>query len=160
MDDGYQHPTAARSTRLQQLRALAADGNGATDAERENARRRLAEYEAKIAREPTPPAPIGGPYWANLDRADISDDIKQAVRDAWSDMEAFHEAEVHAGKIGTFVVWRADRDDADYLQCLGAGHVRLPDGQRMKAKRSRGLIHDTDQDRWGVLYRASDLRPV
>lgn len=148
MADDDRHPSANRSTRLSQLQALAADGNGATPEERENARRRLAEYEARLASEPD-----GVPCGAS--QPDRSRDLARSIL---ADLEGVHEAEVHAGKIGTLVVWRSSEAAADRLARWRMARVRIPDEGMMFARKSSGLVHDTEADRWGVLYRAKDLR--
>lgn len=128
------HGSAERSSRRDQLQALV--DRGATAGERAAARVALDELEAKHGKAPAP----AGPYSV--------------------DNVAFvEEAEVHAAKIATFVVWRASHNDADRLQCWGPVRIRVPDGQVMRARRCAGKVHDTEADRWGVLYRARDLSP-
>lgn len=149
MTDDYEHPSAGRTSKRAVLQALV--DRGATEGERVAAARQLAELDAKH-REPVVAAPV--------DPLIVL--VQQQTQDLLDELGSIHDAEVHAGKIGMFVVWRASPNAADWLQCFGRGsaRLRLPDGVVMLATRCRGLIHDTEQDRWGVLYRAKDLRPA
>jgi hypothetical protein len=143
MTDEYRHPSATRTTRLEQAHALLREGSNASEAELAWARSFVAEHEAEAAVKP---------------RVDIDDLVRQRAQRIFDDLESVHEAEVHAGKIGMLVVWREDEAAADRLAKWNGAIIRVPNGSEHRARSSSGTIHDTEQDRWGVLYKAKDLR--
>ena len=140
------HPSAKRTKRREQLQALVE--RGATDGEREAARRAL------DALGPDQPQPDD---WFAMDRL-IRELIRERAERLFVDLESIHEAESHAGKIGTVVVWRADLEAATKLANWDGAQIRTPDGAVRIARRNAGLVHDPDTDRWGVLYKASSFQ--
>jgi hypothetical protein len=162
MSDEYRHPSATRTTRFEQARALLREGSNASDAELAWARSFVAEHEVESPRGGLWSAtvtPTHGPFtWTGPMPGDIDDLIRQRAQRIFDDLEGVHEAEVHAGKIGMLVVWREDEAAANRLAKWKGAIIRVPNGSEHRARSSSGTIHDTEQDRWGVLYRAKDLR--
>jgi hypothetical protein len=146
MTDEYRHPSAKRSARREQLQALA--DRGATEGEREAARRAL----AALGPDSEPPE-------------DIDALIRKRAETILADVDGIHEAELYPAKIGRLVVWRGSKEAAERLAGFTVDiRLRMPDGSVKIARRrgaavhDAGVIEDTDSGRWGVLYRASDLR--
>jgi hypothetical protein len=160
-----EHEPARRSARRDQLQALA--DRGATEGERAAAAKALADYDAKHP-EPAERAhtwtatitPVNTNEWnVTVARCGSADELlRQRARTILDDLDGVHDAEVHAGKLGTMVVWRESELAADRLAKLKGATLRMPNGDTKIARSSSGTIHDTDQDRWGVLYRARDLK--
>lgn len=88
----------------------------------------------------------------------LDDIIRQRAVELFDDLDGIHEAEVHAGKIGTLVVWRDSEAAAERLAGFRQAMIRVPNGDTKVARSSSGLLHDTETGRWGVLYKAKDLR--
>jgi hypothetical protein len=158
------------ASRIEHLRALAAEGSGATDGERAAALRALEIHEAKQADEVVR-VDLG--RFLDLEAWDrdcwdcssrwptpAESVSQQRARDVFDDLEGIHEAEQHAGRLGTLVVWRANESEADRLAKWKNARVRVPDGSVQWARSSSGTVHDPEGGRWGVLYKRRDLRPA
>ncbi len=143
MNDEYRHPSATRTTRLEQALALLREGSNSSETELAWARSFVADYAAEAAVKP---------------RVDFDDLVRRRAKRLFDDLEGVHEAEVHAAKIGTVVVWREDEAAADRLAKWKGARIRVPNGSEHVARSSSGMVHDPEQDRWGVLYKAKDLR--
>lgn len=158
------HPTATRTTRIEQAQALLREGSNAAESELAWARRVVAEHASKPEPSLYDRWKARTPYMADYRTRGTPDQVRtieDALREAEQDLlelESVHEAEVHAGKIGTFVVWRSSHGAADSLQCWDSPRIRLPSGEVTTDLRCRGLVHDTEADRWGVLYRVATAR--
>ena len=158
------HPTATRTTRLEQAQALLREGSNAAESEIAWARRVVAEHASKPEPSLYDRWKARTPHMADYRRRGTPEQVRiieDALREAERnliDLESVHEAEVHAGKIGMFVVWRSDQSAADSLQCWDSPRIRIPSGEVTTDLRCCGLMHDTEVDRWGVLYLVATSR--